>query len=74
VYDPKVAAVIEAYIYYVSPVKGADAEIKKLDDSAATNPLLFPTPEVVAKQHNFQALSDDNEKILNDLYSKLSGT
>jgi spermidine/putrescine transport system substrate-binding protein len=74
VYDPKVAAAIEEYIYYVSPVKGADVEIKKLDESAASNPLLFPTPDVVAKQHNFQALSEENEKILNDLYSKLSGT
>jgi spermidine/putrescine transport system substrate-binding protein len=74
VYDPKIAAQIEEYIYYVSPVKGADAEIKKIDPDAASNPLLFPTPEVVAKQHNFQALSEANEKILNDLYSKLSGT
>jgi spermidine/putrescine transport system substrate-binding protein len=74
VYDPKVAAQLEAYIYYVSPVKGADVELKKLDASTEGNPLLFPTPEVIAKQHNFQALSDDNEKILNDLYSKLSGT
>jgi spermidine/putrescine transport system substrate-binding protein len=74
VYDPKVAALLEAYIYYVSPVKGADAELKKLDASTEGNPLLFPTPEVIAKQHNFQALSDANEKVLNDLYSKLSGT
>jgi spermidine/putrescine transport system substrate-binding protein len=74
VYDPKIAAQIANWVYYVSPVKGADEEIKKLDPEAAANPLLFPTPEVVAKQHSFQALSDDNEKILNDLYSKLSGT
>jgi spermidine/putrescine transport system substrate-binding protein len=73
VYDPKIAAEIAAYVYYVSPVKGADEEIKKLDDTAATNPLLFPTPDVVAKQHSFQALSDENEKILNDLYAKLAG-
>jgi spermidine/putrescine transport system substrate-binding protein len=73
VYDPKVAAVIEEYIFYVSPVKGADVEIKKIDADAASNPLLFPTPDVVAKQHNFQALSDDNEKVLNDLYAKLAG-
>src|SRR4029079_17695334 len=33
VYDPKVASQLEAYIYYVSPVKGADAELKKLDAS-----------------------------------------
>jgi spermidine/putrescine transport system substrate-binding protein len=74
VYDPKVAAQIAEYVYYVSPVKGADLEIKKLDPGAETNPLLFPTPEIVAKQHNFQSLSDDMEKKLNDLYSKLSGT
>lgn len=73
VYDPLIAAQIANYVYYVSPVKGADAEIKKLDPEAATNELLFPTPEVVAKQHSFQALSDENEKVLNDLYAKLAG-
>jgi len=74
VYDPKVAAQIAAYVYYISPVKGADEEIKALDPEAATNPLLFPTPDVVAKQKNFQALSDEQEAKLNDLYSQLSGT
>ncbi len=74
VYDPKVAALIEAYIYYVSPVKGCDVELKKLDASTEGNPLLFPTPDIIAKQHKFQALSEANEKILNDLYAKLSGT
>jgi spermidine/putrescine transport system substrate-binding protein len=74
VYDPKIAAQIAAYVYYVSPVKGADEEIKALDDSAASNPLLFPTPDVVAKQYNFQSLSDEQEKKMNDLFSTLSGT
>jgi len=74
VYDPKIAAQIADYVFYVSPVKGADVEIKKIDAEAATNPLLFPPADIVAKQHKFQALSDANEKILNDLYSKLSGT
>ena len=74
VYDPKIAAQIADYVFYVSPVKGADAEIKKIDAAAATNPLLFPTADVVAKQHSFQALSDDIEKKLNTLFSKLSGT
>ena len=74
VYDPAVAAAIADYVFYVSPVKGADVEIKKLDASAASNPLLFPTPEVVAKQRNFQSLSDEQEAKMNDLYSKLSGT
>jgi spermidine/putrescine transport system substrate-binding protein len=74
VYDPKVAAPIENYIYYVSPVKGCDAELTKIDPSTKDNPLLFPPADVIAKQHNFQALSDENEAKLNDLYAKLSGT
>jgi spermidine/putrescine transport system substrate-binding protein len=73
-YDPKIAALIAEYVFYVSPVKGADVEIKKLDPDAAANPLLFPPADVVAKQHNFQSLSDANEKIMNDLFSTLSGT
>ncbi len=74
VYDPTVAAQIANYVYYVSPVKGADAEITKLDPEAAANPLLFPTPEIVAKQHNFQFLSDQLESTMNELFATLSGT
>ena len=73
VYDPKVAAQIAAYVYYVSPVKGAAEQIKALDESAATNPLLFPDEATIAKQHSFQALSEDQESTLNDLFATLSG-
>jgi len=73
VFDPAIAAQIAAYIYYVSPVKGADAEIAALDPDAATNPLLFPTPEMVEKMHSFQALSEEQEVVLNEAYASLSG-
>jgi spermidine/putrescine transport system substrate-binding protein len=73
VYDPKIAAQIEAYVYYICPVKGADVEIKKLDESAATNPLIFPPADVQAKYHNFQFLSDELEQKLDELYLDLSG-
>jgi len=73
VYDPVVAAQIADYVYYVSPVKGADEHIKALDPGAETNPLLFPTADIVAKQRNFQFLSDELETSLNDLFATLSG-
>ena len=49
VYDPKIAAQIADYVYYVSPVKGAADEIKALDPEAATNPLLFPDAATVGQ-------------------------
>jgi spermidine/putrescine transport system substrate-binding protein len=73
VYDPAVAAQIADYVFYVSPVKGADEKIKALDPGAETNPLLFPTADIVAKQRNFQFLSDELETKLNDLFATLSG-
>jgi spermidine/putrescine transport system substrate-binding protein len=74
VYDPKVAAQIAAYVYYVSPVKGAADEIKALDPEAATNPLLFPDAETAGKFHSFQALSEEQEALMNELFANLSGT
>ena len=73
VYDPKIAAQIEDYVYYVCPVKGADVEIKKLDESAATNPLIFPPADVVAKQHIFEVLTTELEAKLDELYLDLPG-
>jgi spermidine/putrescine transport system substrate-binding protein len=74
VYQPKIAAQIANYVYYVSPVKGAADELAKLDANAAKNPLLFPPDDIVAKQKNFQFLSDELENSMNTLYSDLSGT
>jgi spermidine/putrescine transport system substrate-binding protein len=77
VYDPMVAGQIANFVYYVSPVKGADAVVKSLNASAPLDPalfaLLFPPDDVVAKQHNFQFLSDDLEMTLNTLYLDLAG-
>ena len=42
VYDPKVAAQIAAYVYYVSPVKGAAEEIKALDAERGDEPAPVP--------------------------------
>jgi spermidine/putrescine transport system substrate-binding protein len=77
VYDPKVAGQIENYVYYVCPVKGAEAVLKELNKSAPLDDyylgLLFPPEDVVAKQHNFQFLSDELEAKLDELYLDLTG-
>ncbi len=74
VYQPNIAAQIEDFVYYVCPVKGADAEIKKIDPPAATNPLIFPTPAIVAKQHPFKSMSIDEDTQFNNAFNTLMGS
>jgi spermidine/putrescine transport system substrate-binding protein len=77
VYDPAIAGQIANFVYYVSPVKGADVVVKALNTSPvlpqALLDLLFPPDDVVAKQHNFQFLPDALETVLNTLYIDLAG-
>jgi spermidine/putrescine transport system substrate-binding protein len=61
VYDPKVAAQIEAYVNYICPVKGAQEEIAKLDASLAKNPLIFPDGATLAKTFIFDAAAADKQ-------------
>jgi spermidine/putrescine transport system substrate-binding protein len=62
VYDPKVAAEIEAYVNYICPVKGADVELKKSDPDVAKNPLIFPTEDMLASVKQFDPVAVNNEK------------
>jgi spermidine/putrescine transport system substrate-binding protein len=73
VYDVDRAARLANFIYYISPVKGVEEAIKKLDPEAAENPLLFPPADVVAKQIPQPAWDEETEKAINELYASLSG-
>jgi spermidine/putrescine transport system substrate-binding protein len=59
VYDPKVAAQIEAYVNYICPVKGAKAAIMTIDKSLAANPLIFPDAATLEKTFIFDATAAD---------------
>jgi spermidine/putrescine transport system substrate-binding protein len=73
VYDVARAARLANFIYYISPVKGVAEAIKALDPEAGSNPLLFPPPDVIAKQHPQPAWDDPTETKINELYADLTG-
>ncbi len=73
VYDVTRAARLANFIYYISPVKGVAEAITELDPEAASNPLLFPPADVVAKQHPQPNWDETTEATINDLYADLSG-
>jgi spermidine/putrescine transport system substrate-binding protein len=61
VYDPKVAAQIAAYVAYVPPVEGTQAELAKIDPELAKNPLVFPSDEVLAETHQIDSAALNNQ-------------
>lgn len=61
VYDPKIAAEIEAYVNYICPVEGAKEEMLKLDKEIAANPLIFPDQKTLDNVHIFDANALNNQ-------------
>ena len=61
-YDPAVAAKLAAYVNYICPVKGAQAEMEKIDPDLAANPLIFPDEAMLSKSKVFMALDEKQEK------------
>ena len=74
VYDVANAARLAAWIYYISPVKGAGEEIAKTDEELAANELLFPPAEIAVKMYPQMALEDEDDVQWADLAADLEGT
>lgn len=70
-YDPAVAAEVAAYVNYVCPVDGAQAEMEKIDPELAQSPWIFPTAEFIADNliQSFRALDADEDIAYADLWS-----
>jgi spermidine/putrescine transport system substrate-binding protein len=70
-YDPKISAELNSSIHYISPVKGTQAEMEKIDPTSASNPLVNPPDELRAKLHIFKPLSEQEETEFNALFQPL---
>jgi spermidine/putrescine transport system substrate-binding protein len=73
VYDPAVAAKIAAYVNYISPVKGIKEILVKSDPKIASNPLIFPPEDVVARLHAYPALSAADDRAMHDRMAEVVG-
>ncbi|MFI1442631.1 spermidine/putrescine ABC transporter substrate-binding protein [Streptomyces fructofermentans] len=72
-YEPGPAAQLAAYINYVCPVDGVKAELAKIDESAAENPLIIPDKAMAAKSRPFRSLSAKEETAYEEKFAKLTG-
>lgn len=60
-YDPAIAAEVAAWVNYICPVKGAQAEMEKIDPSLAESPFIFPDDATLAKVQVFRGLEAEEE-------------
>jgi spermidine/putrescine transport system substrate-binding protein len=72
-YEPKVAAEVAAYVNYICPVNGAQAEMEKIDPSLAKNPYIFPDDAFLTKSKIFRTLTPQEETKFNAAFQKALG-
>jgi spermidine/putrescine transport system substrate-binding protein len=74
-YQPEVAAVVAAYVSYITPVAGAKEAAMAIDPKLAENQLIFPDAATLAKAHVFRTLSaPEEQKYDADFQSVLLGS
>jgi spermidine/putrescine transport system substrate-binding protein len=73
VYEPEVAAKIAAYVNYVSPVKGAQEILMKTEPELASNEMIFPPADVLARCSGYPNLSVEEEQQMNEAFEAVIG-
>lgn len=73
VYDRANYAKLVAYVQYVPVLSDMTAELEKIDPAAAANPLINPSPEVLAKSKGWAPLTDEQTQEYNTAYAAVTG-
>ena len=77
VYRPEIQAQIEAFVWFIPPVKHdlVKEEITKIEETPgelSENPLIFPTQEDLANAHIFKPLAEDEEAQMIELFESVA--
>ena len=72
-YEPAVAAELAAYVNYICPVEGAQAEMENIDPELAANELIFPDSSVLDGAKVFMALNEAQERIFEQKFQQVIG-
>ena len=72
-YDTAIAAEVAAYVNFVCPVKGAQAEMEKIAPELASSEFIFPTDETMANLSVFRALTPAEETSWTEAFQKAAG-
>jgi len=70
-YRPEIAAIVEASIQYICPVKGADAEIAKIDAALSDNRFIFPDAATKARLRTWGDVSAEDQAYFDEQFSSI---
>ena len=70
-YDPKVAAQLAAWNYYVCPVRDASEYMAEFDESAVDNPLIFPDESGLDAGLDFMVLDEDQDQEYQRMFNEV---
>lgn len=66
-YEPEIAAMVAAYVQYISPVNGAKEAMESIDPSLVDSQWIFPSDETLANSYVFMTLTpEQNEQYERD--------
>jgi len=72
-FDPAIAAEVAAYVNYVCPVKGAQAEMEKIAPELASSPFIFPDEAMSKRLNVFRSLTPAEETSWTEAFQKAAG-
>ena len=70
-YDPANAALLAAWVNYVTPIVGAKEEAIKIDPALAENQLIFPSEEFLKNAHGFRSLTGKEELAFSKAFQEI---
>lgn len=72
-YDPVIAAEVNVKVNYVSPVKGAQAEMEKINPELANSLYIFPDESMSKRLNVFRSLTPAEESSWAEAFQKAQG-
>jgi spermidine/putrescine transport system substrate-binding protein len=72
-YDPEVAARLAAWVWYITPVAGAEDAMEKIDPTLVGNPLIFPTEDYLANTFGFMNVDIKTREEYDQAFNQIIG-
>ena len=72
-YDPEIAAMVAAYVQYISPVEGAKEAMAGIDPALVDNQWIFPSAETLGNSFVFMTLTFEQDEAYQRAFQKAIG-